>query len=166
MDTNKVVIVDDDMDVITIIKAILNAEGYEVLYANDKEEGIKLIREIKPKVAILDVMMTTIYEGFELAQEIIQDPELNKTGILMQTSIDVLTTTKPDVQAMAREFRKSPGFKDLHVILIRDINTGKAGVDYLAEDGKSVFFHVDGFIRKPVEAKKVIPEVKRIMALN
>lgn len=166
MDTNKVVIVDDDMDVITIIKAILNAEGYEVLYANDKAEGIKLIREIKPKVAILDVMMTTIYEGFELAQEIIQDPELNKTGILMQTSIDVLTTTKPDVQAMAREFRKSPGFKDLHVILIRDINTGKAGVDYLAEDGKSVFFHVDGFIRKPVEAKKVIPEVKRIMALN
>lgn len=37
----------------------------------------------------------------------------------MQTSIDVLTTTKPDVQAMAREFRKSPGFKDLHVILVK-----------------------------------------------
>lgn len=166
MNTNKIVIVDDDMDVITIIQAILKGEGFEVLYANDKIEGLKLIREVKPKVAILDVMMSTIYEGFELAQEILQDPELSKIGILMQTSIDILTTTKPDVQAMAREFRKSPGFKDLHVILVRDINTGKAGVDYLAEDGKSVFFHVDGFIRKPVEAKKVIPEVKRIMAIH
>jgi hypothetical protein len=84
----------------------------------------------------------------------------------MQTSIDVLTTTKPDVQAMAREFRKSPGFKDLHVILVKDINTDSAGVDYLAEDGTSVWFPVDGFIKKPVEAKKVIPEVKRILELK
>lgn len=165
MEAQKIVIVDDDMDVITVIQAILKREGYEVFYANDKKEGIKLIREVKPGVAILDVMMSTIYEGFELAQEIRGDQSLAKTGILMQTSIDVLTTTKPDVQAMAREFRKSPGFKDLHVILIRDINSGKAGVDYLAEDGNSVFFHVDGFIKKPVEAKKVLPEIKRITEL-
>lgn len=80
----------------------------------------------------------------------------------MQTSIDILTTTKPDVQAMAREFRKNPGFKDLHVILVKDINTGKAGVDYLSEDGKSIWFPVDGFIRKPVDAKRLLPELKRI----
>jgi CheY-like chemotaxis protein len=166
METKKIVIVDDDMDVITIIQTILKQEGYQVNYANDKTAGIKLIREIKPDMVILDVMMNTIYEGFELAKEIYDDKELKHTGILMQTSIDVLTTTKPDVQAMAREFRKSPGFKDLHVILVKDINTDSAGVDYLAEDGTSVWFPVDGFIKKPVEAKKVIPEVKRILELK
>ncbi|MCK9612475.1 MAG: response regulator [Bacteroidales bacterium] len=162
METKKILIVDDDIDVITIIQTILQKEGYKVIAANDKIEGMKKIREEKPDMAILDVMMTTRYEGFELAKEITDDPQLSKMPVLMQTSIDILTTTKPDVQAMAREFRKNPGFKDLHVILVKDINTGKAGVDYLSEDGKSIWFPVDGFIRKPVDAKRLLPELKRI----
>ena len=163
METKKILIVDDDIDVITIIETILKKEGYVVVSANDKKEGMKKIKEEKPDLAILDVMMTTHYEGFELAKEITDDPELNKMPVLMQTSIDILTTTKPDVQAMAREFRKNPGFKDLHVILVKDINSGKSGVDYLSEDGRNVWFPVDGFVRKPVDAKKIVPEIKRIL---
>ncbi|NVO01672.1 MAG: response regulator [Bacteroidetes bacterium] len=165
MKTKKIVIVDDDIDVITIIQTILSKEGYKVTFANDKVEGMKKIKEEKPDLAILDVMMTTHYEGFELAKEINDDPELKGMKVLMQTSIDILTTTKPDVQEMAREFRKNPGFKDLHVILVKDINTGKAGVDYLSEDGKSIWFPVDGFVRKPVDAKIIVPEIKKILGL-
>lgn len=165
METKKILIVDDDIDVITIVQTILKNEGFTVIAANDKKEGMKKIREEKPDLAILDVMMTTHYEGFELAKEITDDPELKRMPVLMQTSIDILTTTKPDVQAMAREFRKNPGFKDLHVILVKDINSGQAGVDYLSEDGKSIWFPVSGFIRKPVDAKKVVPEIKRILGL-
>ncbi len=164
METKKILIVDDDIDVITIIETILKKEGYTVISANDKVEGMKKIKEEKPDLAILDVMMTTHYEGFELAKEITDDPELQKIPVLMQTSIDILTTTKPDVQAMAREFRKNPGFKDLHVILVKDVNSGSAGVDYLSEDGKSIWFPVDGFVRKPVDAKRIVPEIKRILA--
>jgi CheY-like chemotaxis protein len=163
METKKILIVDDDIDVITIIETILKKEGYTVISANDKVEGMKKIKEEKPDLAILDVMMTTHYEGFELAKEITDDPELQKIPVLMQTSIDILTTTKPDVQAMAREFRKNPGFKDLHVILVKDVNSGSAGVDYLSEDGKSIWFPVDGFVRKPVDGKRIIPEIKRIL---
>ncbi len=165
MKTKKILIVDDDIDVINIIETILKKEGFEVISASNKKEGMKKIREEKPDLAILDVIMTTHYEGFELAKEITDDPELRNMPILMQTSIDVLTTTKPDVQAMAREFRKNPGFKDLHVLLVKDINTGKAGVDYLSEDGKTIWFPVDGFIRKPVDAKKIVTEVKRILGM-
>lgn len=163
MNSKKILIVDDDIDVITVIETILSKEGFEVISANDKVEGMKKIREEKPDLAILDVMMTTHYEGFELAKEINDDRSLDSMPVLMQTSIDVLTTTKPDVQAMAREFRKNPGFKDLHVILVKDVNSGKAGVDYLSEDGKSIWFPVDGFVKKPVDARKVVPEIKRIL---
>jgi CheY-like chemotaxis protein len=163
METKKILIVDDDIDVITIIQTILKKEGYEIISANDKKEGMKKIREEKPDLAILDVMMTTHYEGFELAKEIIDATILQKLPVLMQTSIDILTTTKPDVQAMAVEFRKNPGFKDLHVILVKDINTDKAGIDYLSEDGKSIWFPVDGFLKKPVDSKKVLSEIKRIL---
>ena len=98
-----------------------------------------------------------------MAKEINENPELAKMPVLMQTSIDILTTTKPDVQAMAREFRKNPGFKDLHVILVKDVNTGSAGVDYLSEDGRSIWFPVDGFVKKPVDGKRIVPEIKRIL---
>jgi len=47
METKKILIVDDDIDVITIIQTILKKEGYEVIYANDKVEGMKKIREEK-----------------------------------------------------------------------------------------------------------------------
>lgn len=163
METKKILIVDDDIDVITIIETILKKEGYTVISANDKVEGMKKIKEEKPDLAILDVMMTTHYEGFELAKEINENPELSKMPVLMQTSIDILTTTKPDVQAMALEFRKNPGFKDLHVILVKDVNTGSAGVDYLSEDGRSIWFPVDGFVKKPVDGKRIVPEIKRIL---
>jgi len=166
METKKILIVDDDMDVINVIETILTKEGFQVFSANDKKEGMKMIRSIKPDLAILDVMMTTHYEGFELAKEITENAELRSMPILMQTSINVLTTTKPEVQMMAHEFRKNPGFKDLHVILIKDINSGNAGVDYLSEDGKSIWFPVDGFISKPVNAKKVVPEIKKILHIN
>ncbi|HOS16445.1 MAG TPA: response regulator [Bacteroidales bacterium] len=163
MAAKKILIIDDDIDVITIVETILKKEGYEVISANNKIEGMKKIRAEKPDLAILDVMMTTHYEGFELAKEITDDPELRKMPFLMQTSIDILTTTKPDVQAMAHEFRKNPGFKDLHVILIKDINSGKAGIDYLSEKGESIWFPVHGFVRKPVDGKKILSEIQRIL---
>ena len=165
MESKKILIVDDDIDVITIIETILKKEGFQVISATNKVEGMQKIREEKPDLAILDVMMTTHYEGFELAKELTDDPEMRKMPVLMQTSIDILTTTKPDVQSMAREFRKNPGFKELNVLLVKDINTGKAGVDYLSEDGDSIWFPVDGFLRKPVDAHKVVPEIKKILKL-
>ena len=166
METKKILIVDDDIDIITVVKAILSREGYTIISASDKIEGFKMAYKEKPDLAILDVMMTTQFEGFELAREFSENPEFEHMPVLMMTSIDVLTTTKSAVQEMAREFRKDPNYRELDVLLIRDIITGKAGVDYRTEKGPSVFLPVDGFLRKPVDAKKLIPEVARLMELH
>jgi len=157
----RILIVDDDIDVITVIETILSKEGYEVLTAMNKKEGIEMMLSEKPDLAILDVMMTTHYEGFELAQEILTNPELKNIPILIQSSIDVLVTTKASVQEMAREFRKDPNFKDLQVLLVRNTTDGTAGIDYKGEDGNTYWFPVNGFIRKPVDAKKVLPEIEK-----
>jgi CheY-like chemotaxis protein len=78
METKKILIVDDDIDIITVVKAILSKEGYNVISASDKIEGFKLAYKEKPDMAILDVMMTTQYEGFELAKEFSENPEFAK----------------------------------------------------------------------------------------
>ena len=163
MNKKKILIVDDDIDVINVLQTILEHEGYEVISANNKNEGIKTAREAKPDLAILDVMMTTQYEGFELAKELSEDVAFKDMPVVMQTSIDVLTTSKSSVQEMAREFRNDPQFQELQVLLLKDLNSGKAGVDYRAEDGKSVFLNVDGFLRKPVDSSKLLPEIDRLL---
>lgn len=162
--TKKILLVDDDLDIIAIIETFLKKEGYKVIVANDKTEGMKLALQEKPDLAILDVMMNTQYEGFELAKEIVECKDLKNTKIIMHTSIDVLTTTKLSVQAMAREFRKDPNYKDLQVLLVKNIENGTAGIDYRTEDGETIWFPVDSFVRKPVDVTKLLPEVSRLLA--
>jgi CheY-like chemotaxis protein len=160
----RILIVDDDIDVIAIIETILKKEGYEVFSANNKKEGIEKMKTVKPDLAILDVMMTTHYEGFELAQEMLNNPEFKKIPFLIQSSIDILTTTKAAVQEMAREFRKDPNYRELQVLLVKNVTTGEAGIDYLSENGSTHWFPVNGFIRKPVDGKKVVAEINRLLA--
>ncbi|MDX9697007.1 MAG: response regulator [Bacteroidales bacterium] len=157
----KILIVDDDIDVITALQTILVKAGYEVFSAMSKEEGLEMLRSVKPNLAILDVMMTTQYEGFELAQEILQNPEFKDIPFLIQSSIEILVTSKSSVQQMAREYRENPDFKDLQVLLFKNIADGTAGIDYRAENGKSYWFPVKGFIRKPVDAQKILPEIEK-----
>ena len=159
----KIVIVDDDIDIINVVKSILSANGYQVLSATDKKEGLKLIRKEKPDLAILDVMMTTPFEGFELAEVMANDDELKSIPVIIQTSIDVLTTTKPSVQAMAQQFRKQPEYSDLRVILVKDLVTGNSGVDYLNNNNEAIWFPVDAFVKKPVSASIIIPEIEKLI---
>jgi len=159
--TKKVLIVDDDIDVITVVEAVLTKEGYTVVSALNKVEGLAKLRSEKPDLAILDVMMTTHYEGFEMAQEILANPEFKDIPFLIQSSIDILVTTKASVQEMAKEYRKDPNFKDLQVLLVKNITDGSAGIDYKGEDGKTYWFPVKGFIRKPVDAAKIKEEIAK-----
>jgi CheY-like chemotaxis protein len=76
MKNNKILVVDDDVDVVAVIQTILENEGFEIVTAHNKVDGIKKAMETKPALAILDVMMTTHFEGFELAKELYDAPEL------------------------------------------------------------------------------------------
>jgi len=163
METKRILLTDDDMDIINVLETILVHEGYEVATANNKTEGLKKLSEFKPDLAILDVMMTTHFEGFEMAKAIKSNTETKNIPVIMLTSIEVLITNKPDIQTIAREFRKDPDFKELDVILIKDSTSLNAGIDYKAENGTSVWLPVDGFIAKPVDSRRILPEVKRLL---
>jgi CheY-like chemotaxis protein len=163
MKTNKILIVDDDIDVINIIGTILRHEGYEIECANNKNDGIKKAREWQPHLVILDVMMSTHYEGFEMAREMNQDPMLKNTPVIIQTSIDVFETSLQSVAQMALEYRGDPRYKELQVVLLKDKMSGQAGIDYRTENGGSVWVPVGGFIKKPVDSSRLLPEINRLL---
>lgn len=150
---SKILLVDDDMDIINPIRLMLENKGYEVIFANDKEEGFSKAVSEKPDLAILDVMMNTQYEGFELARELKRSPETRDILVAMHTSIDVFITTKPEIQLMSHEIRKDPNNHSLNVVLIKNIINGKAGIDYYDENKRDVFIYIDEFIAKPMTSK-------------
>ncbi|MEA2042939.1 MAG: response regulator [Bacteroidota bacterium] len=158
----KILLVDDDIDVITITQTILKHEGYEIITASNKKEGLEKAITEKPDLALLDVMMNTEFEGFELA-ELIKESSETDAAVLMQTSINILEANDTDVAGLAREYRNKMQNKDLDVILIQDPKSGNAGVDYINEGGNKVWLTVDGFIKKPVNSKVLLPAVKKLL---
>ena len=72
----RILIVDDDVEFVESNKDLLEANGYEVLSAHDGTSGLELAKKEKPDLMILDVMMATNTEGFEVSRKIPESPEL------------------------------------------------------------------------------------------
>lgn len=88
MKQKRILLVDDDVDFIFIQKAILENAGYEVFTANDSDEGMEKALACKPDIAILDVMMRTDQEGFEMARALRRIQMFEKLPVIMLTSVD------------------------------------------------------------------------------
>ena len=83
----KIVITDDDQDIRDSLQTILEGQQYDVVTAADRVEGMEKIKAEKPDLAILDVMMSTWQDGFEMSRELKNDPEFKDMPILMLTGI-------------------------------------------------------------------------------
>ena len=79
-------IADDDPEILSMLSLRLSKKGYEVAEAVDGVQTLRLARERKPDVVILDVMMPR-KNGWEVARELRADPALRDVGIIMLTAI-------------------------------------------------------------------------------
>jgi CheY-like chemotaxis protein len=86
-ETGKILIVDDDESFVDSNRDLLEAYGYEVHTARNGAEGLELARKVRPNVIVLDVMMATDTEGFEVARKIPESPELQNTKVLLVTGL-------------------------------------------------------------------------------
>ena len=87
----KIIIVDDDQDIRDSLQDILEGKQYTVIAAADKKEGMEKIKMEKPDLAILDVMMSTWQDGFEMSRQLKKDPEFKNMPLLMLTAVEERT---------------------------------------------------------------------------
>ena len=85
--TKKIVVVDDDQDIRDSLQAILEGNQYTVVTAADKTEVMEKIKTEKPDLVILDVMMSTWEDGFEMSRDLKKDPQFKNMPILMLTGV-------------------------------------------------------------------------------
>jgi len=87
MNKKTILVIDDDIDLVEIIRVTLENEDYEVIDAQNGERGIALAKEQNPDLILLDVMMSKVDEGFQVAYELRGSAETKEIPILMLTAV-------------------------------------------------------------------------------
>ncbi|MFO0726675.1 MAG: response regulator [Myxococcota bacterium] len=80
-----VLVADDHADLLAILAARLKAAGFEVVEAKNGSAALRSIRESRPEVAILDVMMPEL-NGFQVCRKVKGDRELASTRVVLLTA--------------------------------------------------------------------------------
>ena len=86
MKNGKILIIDDDQDMVEALRAILESHNYTVTTGADREEGMQKLQAESPDLIILDVMMSTWQDGFEMARTLKQGDQFKDIPILMVTA--------------------------------------------------------------------------------
>ncbi len=81
----RVVCVEDEPEMIDLIKLILNRKGYEVHGANGGVEGLKLIRKVMPDLVLLDLMMPEM-DGWQVYQQLKAEESTSKIPVVVVTA--------------------------------------------------------------------------------
>ena len=83
--TTKILIADDEPNILISLEFLMKREGYEVHLARDGQEALDALRRERPRLVLLDVMMPK-KTGFEVCQEGRNDDGIRSTLILMLTA--------------------------------------------------------------------------------
>ncbi|MCD6391138.1 MAG: response regulator [Dehalococcoidia bacterium] len=81
----KILLVDDDVDLVKVMRGALESKAYEVVVAYNGQEGLEKARKEKPDLVVLDILMPEA-NGFTFADQFRKDPVLAKIPVLALTS--------------------------------------------------------------------------------
>ena len=103
----KVLIVDDELDVRTLVAFHLERDGFDVLTSADGENGLKLAQEFRPELIILDIMLPGI-SGWEVCQLIKRHAQLRQIPVLMLSAKSALENKLQGFMAGAEDYLCKP----------------------------------------------------------
>ena len=82
----KVLIADDDLEILNLTRTLLRRRGFEVIEASDGDEAMRQLLENRPELVILDVMMPG-QSGWQVCRSIRESDSLKNTGVIMLTGV-------------------------------------------------------------------------------
>ena len=103
----KILLVDDEPDILTFLSYNLKKEGYEVFVANNGSEGLQVAKAIKPHLIVLDIMMPEM-DGIETCRLLKEIPELKNSIITFLTARNEEYTQITGLDVGADDFITKP----------------------------------------------------------
>ena len=131
----KILIIDDDPDIVLALRLCLEDAGHKIIEASCGNEGLEMVKSENPDLIVLDVMMGTATEGFQVALSLrSSDPKseyapYSQIPILMLTAIHTTTPLRfgPDEEYLpVDDFIDKPIDPGLLVQKVKDLLTAKA----------------------------------------
>ncbi len=107
MESKKILIADDNENIRTALTYLLEDEGYQLMLAKDGADTIRKVRELRPDILFLDIMMPEI-NGYDVCRTIKSDPELKKTYVIMLTAKGQIAEQERGKEVGADEYIVKP----------------------------------------------------------
>jgi DNA-binding response OmpR family regulator len=82
----KILIVEDEEDILEFLSMVFRLDGYEVLRARDGEEALSIARANNNDIILLDIQLPKL-NGYEVCQSVKSDPTISSTKVLMMSGI-------------------------------------------------------------------------------
>lgn len=118
MDIKKILIVDDDIDLLDQHKILMESKGFEVVTAESAEAGFQVFQKEKPDAVIVDLIMEEYDSGFILCHKIKRTELGKKIPVLILTSATYETGFKFDASTKEeKEWIKCDGFLNKPVVV-------------------------------------------------
>jgi DNA-binding response OmpR family regulator len=138
----KILIVDDEPDVLTFVSAVLEQNGYASLTAKNGVEGLEILRKEKPDLILLDLMMPK-KSGIAMFQELRKDPNMSNAVVVVMTGISEVTGVD------FRNFMVKQPFKN--------------ETFSIETTGLTKYTTPDGYIEKPIDPNELIKVIKDVL---
>lgn len=113
----KVLIVDDVMSNVLLLKVLLTNEKYQIITSNNGKQAIEMVKTEKPDLILLDVMMPEM-DGFEVAKCLKNDPETHEIPIIFLTALNSTADVVRGFQVGANDFISKPFNKEELIIRV------------------------------------------------
>jgi len=103
----KILIVDDNPDLTAVLKVRLEAFGYKVVTADNGHKCLEKVREEKPDLILLDILMPSM-DGFQTLKELKEDAKTKSIPVIMLTAKDQLSDVAKANDLGARDYIVKP----------------------------------------------------------
>jgi CheY-like chemotaxis protein len=132
----KILIIDDDPDIIEAMKMVLEAQDFEVHSALNGTEGLSKVKQVHPDLIILDVMMDQLTEGFQVSYALKNAVPGSEYGPFATIPILMVTAVG----------------KEMHM--------------KFSPETDGAYLPVEAFLEKPVQPKMLLEKVKKLLAME
>ena len=129
----KLLMIDDDVNLVNVFRLVCVAKGYEFHAAHSASEGLEKIRAVDPDLIILDVIMEDFVAGFRVVSE--------------------LRASGPDSPYRA--------YRDVPIVMLTSV-TSKTHVNFSDHVGTALL-PVDAFVEKPVKPSEILGRIEAIL---
>ncbi len=114
----KVLIVDDDQDIVTMLQDRLDANGYRTLTAGDGQRGVELIEQESPNLVLLDLYLPRL-KGMDVLKRMAQNKQIDDIPVIVMTAAGTIPDAVEAMRQGAYDFLTKPLEKDHLLIVIQ-----------------------------------------------